>query len=217
MYGNVIAICLLAMPVVALVAMMRAWSPADDDMWVRVSATAWFPALWLALWTTMYLLPENGAHDLNPFVFAIPLLSWLGVSLCCKLGKTRKWGLAALLLLLGVAFALSLVMPEGWADAVQDRDNAMALRLLRSRLLNGHRDLSNSKIPPGFMDTPPRDDLWRPDRRLEEYGLTEQHIHRPVWHTWLTGLYLVETKNAGIWYPGGKPSEAANGLSWRPR
>jgi hypothetical protein len=217
MYGNIIAIGLLAMPVVALIAMACAWSPAEDDLWVRVWPTAWFPALWLAFWMPMYLLRENGTHDLNPFVFAIPLVSWLGVSLCCRLGRVRKWGLTTLLVLLGLAICVSQFMPEGWSYTGQDRDNAHVLARLGDILKRGHRDLSGLNLPAGWIDTPPRDDLWKPDQNIVRGGLNEQRIHHRVWHTWLTGLYRVTSRPAGVWYPGGKPLEAADQLEWRPR
>lgn len=215
MYGNIIAICLLAMPVVALVAMACAWSPAEDDFWLRVWPTAWFPALWIAFWSPGFFV--QGHTAINPFYFWIPLLSWLGVSLCCKLGKVRERGLAAILVLLVIVVAVPQLASDEWSYAARDRENPMALARLASLLRRGHRDTSNSNFRAGWIDRAPLDELWKPDQQTLRLGVTEQHVHSRVWHTWLTGLYRITSTPAGIWYPGGKPADAADRLEWRPR
>lgn len=41
-------------------------------------------------------------------------------------------------------------------------------------------------------------------------------VERPAWHTWLTGLYDLETEDEAVWYPSGDPQEAKKRLKLAP-
>ena len=67
------------------------------------------------------------------------------------------------------------------------------------------------------------DDAPRPAGWLSETGLRIAQMNgegwrvalRPAWHSWFTGIWLRESTRQRLWYPGGPPTRAADGLEWR--
>jgi hypothetical protein len=217
MFSNLIALCLLAMPVVAVWSAARAWSPPVRDLWLKVWPTAWFPALWLFGWLPIIGVQANPPFEYSLFAFWLPLLSWVSVALFCRLGMTRRLGLGSIFaLLVLIVFSLALLPPDQIA-ASRDWKARRVFPSVRSRLLSLAGEAPEEEPPAGWVDREPIASRCRINELSGWVDLKARHFHLRQWHTWLTGLYRVESHPAGVWYPGGKPAEAASRLEWRPR
>lgn len=71
----------------------------------------------------------------------------------------------------------------------------------------------------GMDDDAPRPAGWLSETGLRLSLMTDGEgsrvTLRPAWHSWLTGIWLRESTRQRLWYPGGPPTRAADGLEWR--
>lgn len=110
----------------------------------------------------------------------------------------------------------------GWSDPNRHLSHyrKMALLHLSFTVRDAAVDLPKKVLPAGWIDREPlRSALLQdyPDELLSADCPTGIDTAHAVWHTWLTGLWHVERRPAGVWYPGGTPAEAADRLELRPR
>jgi hypothetical protein len=106
----------------------------------------------------------------------------------------------------------------GW-DSPNERysgNRKLAMRHLSYYVKDAAEALPVNPLPAGWLDREPLSLVFR--ERIDDARIPRTiGTAHPVWHTWLTGLWRVDSRPAGVWYPGGKPADAADHLELRPR
>jgi hypothetical protein len=105
---------------------------------------------------------------------------------------------------------------------MQERGEMVAL--VGSTMLDNKAERMTTSYPAGPLRTSALlDDLSTEKaakrRALLQHAEKTEHgrIHvRPLWHTWLTGIYAYHEDPLILWYPGGPPAEGLKGLQLGP-
>lgn len=197
----------------------------------------------LALWplTTVLCVCLRRKPTFEQWIVALPLaiLLFCGsgafVHMCDEGQPTRHTSMAALsvlalwlcvdklrwrLPLMGLVVALACVLGMQYVHWVHTPEVTGNPKLEVPRepveLREALRSIDDSRAyAEGWLsDSELADDLPREARRFEA------ERRGPVgryWHSWLTLLYRRNEQRLEIWYPGGKPSDAADRIEWRER
>lgn len=217
MFGTLFALVLLAMPATAVWALVRSGAVPRDDLWLRIWPTAWFPLLWLLYWVPLFFIRANPPIEFSLYIFWLPLGSWMVAGIGCRPGLARRVALGTVCLSQVVLCLMAGFSSGAWSFQRRDRYNHVALVVVRGTLKSAPPEFADRQMAPGWIEDLPPGLLCHRMPTMRALGLTEQRVHFAQWHTWLTGLYRVEPRRAGIWYPGGMPAGAAKNVEWRPR
>jgi hypothetical protein len=150
-----------------------------------------------------------------------PFLQWLIPAACATAVLVLVRSRWIRFSMVTLYFVVSIWLCQDYAHLVHTPDyhgNSAILERQREQTLFGVKQGIRNKAakdmtayPAGWMHEAPLLTLVDAD----SFFLAELAADSPLWHSWLTGLY--ELRQGGIWYPGGRLSEAVDKIEYRER
>ena len=218
MTGNIFAVCMIAMLVGALAALLR-WG-------TRPSSRGTVIGLLLALVCFValgFLTPTQACRRGGTIIPVLPGSVLAGVVFAAI--PVRKVAAPLMIALLVSGYALTLwgmelvhespyVGNPNWPRQLE-RISSSSLQTARIGLLAVSPEYPDAVLPEGWVE----ESLHR---ATGEEPFTRSPGHRSgkvshFWHTWFTGIYRLETYPNGVWCPGGTISNCVERLEIRAR